>query len=132
MNTPESPQYHYEFVEGDPLPLADIRAWVRACLLGRPAEVVADALLLVTELASNAYEHGGGTVGLRLSFPSSGGIARFEVDDRSDRLPPQTPPLVSPEAVRGRGLMLVASLSTAWGVVRGTEHKTVWAEIALG
>lgn len=130
MSVPGLPVHHYEFAEDDWCPLSDIRKWLRACLAAQRSAIVADAALLVTELVTNAYEHAGGVLALRLSFPRRD-VMRVEVDDGSDEVPPSTstPP---PNSPRGRGLLLVRALSTSWGVVRRARHKTVWAEVALG
>lgn len=122
MSLPELPEHHYEFVEDTSRPLADIRKWLRACLVGQRVDLVGDIVLLVNELVTNAYEHAGGVLGLRLSFPRRA-VMRVEVDDSGDDVRPSDPP--------GRGLLLVQALSTSWGVVRRTRHKTVWAEVAL-
>lgn len=129
MSTPELPDHHYEFVEDMRYPLSDIRKWLRACMAGQRADLIADAALLVTELVTNAYEHADGVLGLRLSFPRRG-FMRVEVDDAGDGVPSSTP-IRSPSSPRGRGLILVRALSTSWGVIRRARHKTVWAEVAL-
>jgi len=129
MSTPALPDHHYEFVEDASRPLSDIRKWLRACLAGQRDDLVADIAMLVNELVTNAYEHAGGVLGLRLSFPRRA-VMRVEVDDAGDDLPPSTPIQV-PTNPRGRGLLLVQALSTSWGVVRRARHKTVWAEVAL-
>jgi len=130
MSTPELPVHHYEFVEDASCPLSDIRKWLRACLARQRVDVVADVALLVTELVTNAYEHAGGVLGLRLSFPRRD-VTRVEVDDASDDTPPSTLPIPSLNNSRGRGLPLVEALSTSWGVTRWARHKTIWAEVAL-
>jgi two-component sensor histidine kinase len=130
MSMPALPVHHYEFVEDVWCPLSDIRKWLRACLAGQRVDLVSDIALLVTELVTNAYQHAGGMLDLRLSFPRRD-VMRVEVDDASGESPPSNP-VRSPNNPRGRGLVLVHALSTSWGVIRRARHKTVWAEVALG
>ncbi|MFF7053264.1 ATP-binding protein [Streptomyces griseorubiginosus] len=87
---------------------------------------------IVAELAANAATHGR-VPGrdFRLTLYVVGETLRIEVTDtRGDRLPhPELPP---PDAESGRGLLLVAALSTRWGVSPGpTPRKTVWAEVTF-
>jgi len=37
----------------------------------------------------------------------------------------------SPDVAHGRGLLIVDALSKGWGVERGKQGRTVWAEIVL-
>jgi anti-sigma regulatory factor (Ser/Thr protein kinase) len=112
-------------------PLASIRAWLRGRLTGVGADTVADAELLATELVANAHEHGAGCTALRLSMPTGREVLRLEVDDRGPYRQLRSPPTPQPEATRGRGLTLIAAISTSWGVRAGPGHKTVWAEMSL-
>lgn len=83
--------------------------------------------LLVSELASNAVLHG------RTSFA----VALRVLDDRvrvsvSDQDP--RPPVIErnqPTAVTGRGMLLVESLASRWGVEPTDSGKTVWFELPL-
>ena len=89
--------------------------------------------LVVSELVSNAVQHGAlaehAPIELRLTIEES--RCRVEVDDpglgfgSGERRP-------SPgvEAERGRGLFLVARLSSRWGVDRVRQKTRVWAELA--
>ncbi|KUN60634.1 ATP-binding protein [Streptomyces griseorubiginosus] len=87
---------------------------------------------IVAELAANAATHGR-VPGrdFRLTLYVVGDTLRIEVTDtRGDRLP--YPELPSPDAESGRGLLLVAALSTRWGVSPGpAPRKTVWAEVTF-
>ncbi|MET8008503.1 ATP-binding protein [Streptomyces sp. NPDC005271] len=98
------------------------------------------AALLVAELAANAVQHGrvpgrDFLLALVLTRPGAGpAILRIEVADcRGERLPRPvsvTPPDACDE--HGRGLLLVESLATHWGVdPRHPCGKTVWAELQL-
>jgi anti-sigma regulatory factor (Ser/Thr protein kinase) len=88
-----------------------------------------DALLAITELASNAAEHGGTPIQLRVQQHEHGQRLRVEVADAS----PQQPRLDASATgdTGGLGLRLVEALCTAWGVVAGQTRKTVWADLPL-
>ncbi|MBL1095702.1 ATP-binding protein [Streptomyces coffeae] len=103
-------------------------------------ESVHTAALLVAELAANAVQHGrlpgrDFLLALFLTQSMTGPVTlRIEVADcRGERLPgpaPAAPPGVWEE--HGRGLLIVESLATRWGVEpRRPSGKTVWAEIQL-
>lgn len=85
------------------------------------------AELLVDELISNVVRHVGSPAELRvLRRPRA---LRVEVDDGSTQLPVRRDP--SPDDDHGRGILLVDSLATRWGVDPRTSGKTVWFEIDL-
>jgi anti-sigma regulatory factor (Ser/Thr protein kinase) len=98
----------------------------------------AHAVALVTgELAANAVAHGslpGRDFRLTLLLPPEPVVVRIEVTDtRPERLPrhPAAEP-GPPDAVSGRGLLLVAVYAGRWGCeVRDAYTKTVWAEVPL-
>jgi len=87
-----------------------------------------DALLVVSELTSNAVQHGAGPVGLRLERLRDG--LRIEVSDEGGgEVVPRHP---DPFVPGGRGLVVVSRLSRAWGVRRRLPSgKTVWAELPV-
>jgi anti-sigma regulatory factor (Ser/Thr protein kinase) len=86
-----------------------------------------DALLLcVTELVSNAVLHARSRCRVRVRSTSES--VRVEVwDSAPDHLP--EPKRYDPHAVTGRGLYLVDTLTTAWGVDVAVDGKTVWFEL---
>jgi CheY-like chemotaxis protein len=87
-----------------------------------------DALLIVSELTTNAITHAHSPCGLRLVRTPS--TLRIEVADQGAGAPEPQPPSTTEES--GRGVHLVAALTTAWGieVVEG-EGKLVWAELPI-
>jgi serine phosphatase RsbU (regulator of sigma subunit)/anti-sigma regulatory factor (Ser/Thr protein kinase) len=104
------------------------RAQVTSALSSRPAALVEDAKLVVTELVTNALLHGRGPVAVRIV--ESGPTVRVEVEDADPGMP--VLPRHSPETMTGRGLALVARLAASWGAgARGTG-KVVWAELVEG
>jgi anti-sigma regulatory factor (Ser/Thr protein kinase) len=84
------------------------------------------AMLIVSELVTNALVHGQGTI--LLSLCRTDDVLRIEVSDEGqpdhiDVLP------VKQRGDRGRGLWIVEQLATDWGAEAGTGQ--VWAEVAI-
>ena len=88
----------------------------------------ADALMVMSELVSNAVEHAQTPLVLRVSF--TGTSVLIEVSDDS-RVEPELQPVDSSE-LRGRGLQFVDALARAWNWRPEGNGKTVWAEMAVG
>ncbi|MFF6787506.1 SpoIIE family protein phosphatase [Streptomyces filamentosus] len=92
-------------------------------------EEEADAVLLVvSELVTNAIAHTQGEVQLALTL--TGDRVRVAVNDASPRTPVKTEN-VDWEATGGRGLLLVAAMSAAWGSIPLSGGKQVWCDITL-
>jgi anti-sigma regulatory factor (Ser/Thr protein kinase) len=85
------------------------------------------ALLLTSELVTNAVTHGGETGGTFVLLTVACDLARLRVDvhDGSGDLPVQNQ-LEPAEAETGRGLLLVTSLSAEWGFYRTPAGKAVY------
>ncbi|WP_243866319.1 ATP-binding protein [Actinophytocola oryzae] len=90
---------------------------------GTRGEHVEDAVLVVSELVTNALLHGHGTPLVRLL--GSGDRIRVEICDDSPLLP--IAPRVTPSG--GLGLRVVEQLSSAWGASRRGRGKVVWCEL---
>ena len=89
--------------------------------------LVDDAVLLVSELVTNAVVHGRSDVALRLWRTGSG--VRVEIADRHPgAVLPRRP---DPEALGGRGLYLVETLAQDWGVRPAKPGKAVWFELEV-
>ena len=89
-------------------------------------ERVEDAVLLVSELVTNAVKYGPEDEKIRLIIHSDGGRTRFTVHDSGlGPLPEMREP--SDPAPGGHGLRLVNSLADRWGVERGSTR--VWFEL---
>jgi anti-sigma regulatory factor (Ser/Thr protein kinase) len=87
--------------------------------------LIDDVVLAVSELVTNAVLHARTQVDVALRQTPRG--LRIEVSDRSPAVPRTR--TYGPTAATGRGLHLVAQLSSEWGVDRTTEGKSVWVEI---
>ncbi len=87
--------------------------------------LVADAMLVATELVTNAMLHGEGCTSLAVVFDNPS--LRLEVGDRGS-LPPQ-PHRYGNGSATGRGLYLVGALSAEWGWESQAAGKIVWAEL---
>ncbi len=104
------------------------RATARAAELWRlDRELTETALLLVSELATNAIRHGAPPVRLSLRLESD--RLRVEITDGSPSLPRLIQP--GPDQVGGRGLQIVQELAARWGAQASRQHlgKTVWFEL---
>ncbi|MEU9989248.1 SpoIIE family protein phosphatase [Streptomyces sp. NPDC048045] len=84
------------------------------------------ALLIVSELVTNALVHTGGQVRLDLTLINH--RLRLAVADASPRTPVK-PTNIGWEATGGRGILLVEAVSQAWGTVPVSGGKQVWADI---
>jgi two-component sensor histidine kinase len=104
--------------------LAAVRRFTRLTLLAWvDATAVDDVLLVVTELATNALQHGGGDPVLRLNVGAE--HIRVEVFD-DDPAPPVRRP---PGDDGGWGLALVERLALDWGIARHGRGKVVWCAL---
>ncbi|MFQ6195373.1 SpoIIE family protein phosphatase [Streptomyces sp. NPDC000405] len=114
--------------------VAAARAFVRDTLQGWGfLDVIDDAVVLTSELVTNAVVHAG-TAAEVLCVRMTTGV-RVEVADRypERELPVQSPgrPLGGLDREGGRGLLLCASLASRWGVEYSPTRKTVWFRIDL-
>ncbi|MER5888973.1 SpoIIE family protein phosphatase [Streptomyces sp. NPDC001941] len=120
----------------DPLgrSVAAARAFVRDTLQGWGyTDVVDDAVVLTSELVTNAVIHAG-TAADVLCLRMDDGV-RVEV---ADRYPEREIPVQgtgrspgSPDRENGRGLLLCAALATRWGVEYSSTQKQVWFRLDL-
>jgi hypothetical protein len=86
------------------------------------------AILLTSELVTNAVMHEAGEA-IKLVITCGYGQLGIDVHDTSCDLP--VPVDGPPDAETGRGLVLVASLSSSWGYYRTPTGKAVYFTLAL-
>jgi len=111
---PESPAAARRFLSDT------MRTW------GYSAADTQDAVLALSELATNAVVHAG--TGFVVRVQSDGVHLRLEVQDGSLQQPRER---AQPHgAPSGRGLHVVARLAKDWGVNNAVDGKSVWAELA--
>ncbi|MFJ4757823.1 SpoIIE family protein phosphatase [Streptomyces sp. NPDC088763] len=114
--------------------VASARSFVRDTLQGWGfADIVDDAVVLTSELVTNAVVHAGTSADV-LCLRSEDGV-RIEVADRypEREIPLQGSPvnMGSPDREGGRGLQLCAALAGRWGVDYSPTHKQVWFQLDL-
>ena len=111
-----------------PTAAAEARSQVRAAIFNWDVRVDPSvAMLLTSELVTNAIRHeAGGAVMLTITCICD--QLRVDVHDTSRRAP--VPVEAAADAETGRGLMLVATLSTDWGYHRTSTGKAVYFTLA--
>lgn len=128
-------------LSGSPLAPGSARGLVRAALrewaeLGLPGtekltdRLADDAMVVVSELVTNAVVHAGTDVELVCRLEDTDSIVVEVADHHPSRAPRDNnaePAYETPEF--GRGLRLVSTLAEAWGVTYRTGVKTVWARL---
>lgn len=95
------------------------------------ADSIADVVLVASELVGNAVVHTGAERAdeLAIAWDVEPDAVVVRVADRSD-----TPPRLRRSDDRltgGRGLAIVAALSTDWGVLQSPSGKQVWARVPV-
>ena len=114
---------------------AEARRRVRDAIRSWQVPVDLDAALLLTsELVTNAIRHEAGQAGqgaqpVMLAIASSRGRLRVDVHDTSRSLPAVAE--VPADAETGRGLLLVETLSDEWGFYRTPVGKAVYFTLAF-
>ncbi|MDJ0342702.1 ATP-binding protein [Streptomyces sp. H10-C2] len=117
---------------GSPAHVSAARRYVTQVLIDPDyRRVVDDAVLLVSELASNAILHTrsgdpGGGFTVELAFPAD--MLRIAVHDQGSR---EFPRVLHGTGEGGRGLGLVDVLATDWGITGTPAGRTVWFELTL-
>jgi anti-sigma regulatory factor (Ser/Thr protein kinase) len=107
-----------------------VRGWIRNTLAMYGHEDVLDpALLIMSELATNAVLHGTQSDTIKLLCQLDDGILTIGVIDYDQRQPIIL--AVSMDDERGRGLMLVDSVSDEWGCAPCDGGKLVFARLKV-
>lgn len=112
----------------EPQAAARARTEVATVCRGLSRDLFEVALLLTSELVTNALKHGVGEIELVIRIDDR---LRVEVYDQGLAMPRRLEE--APLADLGRGLMLVERLSSLWGAeqLEGWGEKRVWFELAL-
>jgi len=98
-----------------------------ALVTWRLAYLEETAVLLVSELVTNAVRHARGSDPITLELQAAGTWLRIEVQDADPRWPrPRTPAEFDGS---GFGFVLVDALAGKWGVRETATGKAVWAEL---
>jgi anti-sigma regulatory factor (Ser/Thr protein kinase) len=103
------------------------RVAIRDALKGHPAQVREVAVLLADELVTNALVHAGGEI--ELGVEDSPSWIRVEVTDTAAVEPIVRSP--GPGGESGRGMLIVDSLASSWGIVPTPHGKAVWFRLDL-
>ncbi|MEU6623921.1 ATP-binding protein [Streptomyces litmocidini] len=124
----------YELTEGDGV-VRECRDHAQRALsewfgaAGEPGQVaVEDALLLVSEVVTNAFIHGGVPYELRLD--GIDGRLWVQVSD-TNPVRPRPHGRHHADHPSGHGLYLLERLAAAWGCVPRARGKAVWFEVEV-
>ncbi len=125
---PESARAAREFT------VATLRTWHLDAL-------IEDAVVIASELATNAIRHGTPAASGEATGDSGSGRVELSLCLQASRLicvvtdQTGTPPCLAaggPEAESGHGLQIVGALAVAWGwTILGSGEKAVWAALEL-
>jgi anti-sigma regulatory factor (Ser/Thr protein kinase) len=104
------------------------RAWCADLLVGwGTGELAPDAVLVVSELVTNAVLHGEGAITIAVELRDDD--VRVEVSDVGVGQPRVRPP-ADDEGNGGRGLRIVEAVASDWGVDGSPQGPTtVWAAL---
>ena len=105
------------------------RRALQDCLNGEsPTEITENAVLLTSELVTNAVTHALSAGELVAYYDRLSRWLRVEVRDNSPVLP-QMQDGFTAGRVGGLGLCLVDTLASSWGMTATATGKTVWFEL---
>jgi anti-sigma regulatory factor (Ser/Thr protein kinase) len=119
--------HHSLRVPAEPASVPRVRHFLRATLAGDRRPFADDAVLLTSELVTNAVVHAQTAVDVEIDVDAE--RVTVLVRDFGGGVPVLLDP--PPEADRGRGLAMVDALARQWGVEVDDASKAVWFTIAL-
>jgi serine phosphatase RsbU (regulator of sigma subunit)/anti-sigma regulatory factor (Ser/Thr protein kinase) len=116
-------------IDDDVRAVHQARAFTRTTLaaLALPETLARDAILLVSEMVTNAIVHGRAPIQLRLRRARAQLL--IEVSDTATAVPRKLRP--TSNDVHGRGLQLVAMMADEWGTRPIRDGKSVWCALDL-
>lgn len=110
------------------------REAVAVALHGTEADLLDDARLITSELATNAFASGSPPLVLcvdRTTPPTGGLEVEITVTDGGCCHPaPSAPSAPGEDAESGRGLVIVEALADAWALTTGTHGTRAWCRLA--
>ena len=109
-----------------PEAVAAARGFVTDALHLADDELLEDASLVTSEIVTNAVLHGASA--FRVHVDADLDRVRITVEDAVAA--EVVPRLADPDALDGRGMVIVEALSTRWGCDERAVGKAVWAELA--
>ena len=131
MSPPAPAEERSLSLSGDPSSSARCRAFLRSTLEDwQLPGSLDDVLLLTSELCSNAVVHARTDMVVRVTWDPVDHVLRVSVRDGSPNLP-----IVRRQTYlsrSGRGLWLVSTVASRWGVEPLPTGKVVWFELLPG
>jgi serine phosphatase RsbU (regulator of sigma subunit)/anti-sigma regulatory factor (Ser/Thr protein kinase) len=120
------PMHAHRTFAPDERSVSEARRFVRGMLESWGVSDMAETVvLLVSELVTNAVVHAGTPARLQVSV--DGESVRVEVEDQHpSRGLPMVAEVPPDDYERGRGLLITATLASAWGVEYTSTSKRVW------
>lgn len=101
---------------------AHARRWIRSwCVRWGCADIVEDAVLIVSELTTNVVLHARSECTIEADFTGSQLVVSV-----IDGMPGEVPPSDGSREHHGRGLEIVASIADRWGVTQIHGGKAIW------
>jgi anti-sigma regulatory factor (Ser/Thr protein kinase) len=107
--------------------VAAARGFLRDVLDGQQTTSADAAVLMISELVTNAVRHAHSRLAVMASIADQ--TLRVEVSDDDPTLPVATDP--EHHATSGRGLRIVDGLADHWGIAPNPGGKMVWFELDL-
>lgn len=100
---------------------------------GVPPRDTDDAMLVLSELVSNAVKHAAPLPSgqISVSWHVADDCLHIEITDGGAGTRPHAS-VAALSALGGRGLDIVRTVSSQWGVTEGHDCVTVWAEVPRG
>jgi anti-sigma regulatory factor (Ser/Thr protein kinase) len=107
-----------------------VRTWVEDRLIAlTPIETLGDALLVTSELVTNAVRHGAAAGPVVVEVTSDASTVTIAVTDSGGGVPIVQPP--DDSRIGGIGLRIVESIAVSWGVDVTPRSTRVWVVIPL-
>ena len=107
--------------------VAAARGFLRTVLDGHPTTSTDDALLMISELVTNAVRNAHSRLLVTACIADQ--TLRVEVGDDDPTVPVASDP--EHHATSGRGLRIVEGLADHWGITPSADGKVVWFELDL-